>query len=299
MRRLSFLLLVFLLPALIHAAETGKNSVSAEVNAVLESLEKDYPSLMNRLSSDKEAKDQFMKRFIDSFNAGIKYFSKDAELVVPEPVANGKAESFSIINIASNKVSYARIDSFTPETVAKLAEDAGMIAGFSKKNSGIVIDLRNSGGGDTLSAIKAACFFCPSEKVPQVPETKDVKRLFKLPVVILISGKTRDASELFASIMERAGCAMIMGHPTGGGSYSVKAVETSSGSRLLIPEIPPELAAIPANPVFPSIMENPFPQMDFKKLSSEIGSESGDRALSRAVDLLVSIGVIRDKMKED
>ena len=299
MRNLPLFLIIFFFSAIfISAAETEKNSAVTEVNAVLDALEKNYPALMKKLSSDKEAREEFIKSFINSFNAGIKYLPRGGEFSIPEPVPNGNIEKFNLVNIASNKVSYIRLDSFTPETVLQLSEDAEMISGFSKKNSGIVIDLRNSIGGDNVSALKAARFFCPPEKVPEIPEIKDVKRFFKLPVVILTSEKTKNSSELFAAVMEKAGCAMIMGHPTSGSIFSVKPVETSSGSRLLIPDIPEELAGIPANPVFPSIMEKPFPQIDFKKLSSEIGSESGDRALSRAIDLLISIDVIRDKMKE-
>lgn len=298
MRKLPLFLFVFLFQALLYAADNEKNSVSTEINAVLETLEKDYPSLMKKLSSSKEAKDKFMKRFISSFNAGIEYVPAEDELNIPEPVPNGKVESFNVVNIASNKVTYIRIDSFTPETVAKLAEDAEMFSGFTKKSSGIIIDLRNSSGGDNMSALKAAGFFCPPDKLPEVPELKGTKRFFKLPIVILTSGKTRNSSEIFVSVMEKAGSAMTIGYPTAGIIFSVKALETSSGSRLLIPDISHEFAGIQPNPIQPSIMENPFPQIDFKKLSSEIGSESSDRALSRAIDLLISIDVIRDRMKE-
>ncbi len=298
MRRLPLLLAVFLFPTFLQSADAEKNSVSTEINAVLETLEKDYPSLMKKLSSGKEAKDQFIKRFISSFNAGIEYVPVEEELKISEPVPNGKVEIFNLVNIASNKVTYIRIDSFTPETATKLAEDAEMFSAFTKKSSGIVIDLRNSSGGDNISALKAAGFFCLPDKIPEVTEIKGVKRFFKLPVVILTSGKTRNSSEIFVSVMEKAGSAMTIGYPTAGMIFSMKAVETSSGSRLLIPDIGHEFDGIQPNPIQPSIMENPFPQMDFKKLSSEIGSESGDRALSRAVDLLISIDVIRDRMKE-
>ena len=283
----------------LKAADIQSNTAVTEVNAVLDSLEKNYPALMNKLSTDKNAREEFLKRFINSFNAGIEYVPADGEFKVPEPVPDGKVEIFNIINIASNRVSYIRIDSFTPGTVEGLGNDSAMVAGFSKKSCGIVIDLRTSRSGGDISALKAARFFSSPDKIPELLEIKDVKRLFKLPVVILVSGKTQNASELFAALMEKAGTAIIMGHPTSGGIFPVKPIEISTGGRLLIPDISPAFAGIPANPVFPSIMENPFPQIDFKKLSSELGSESSDRALSRAVELLISISVIRDKMKED
>jgi C-terminal processing protease CtpA/Prc len=85
-----------------------------------------------------------------------------------------------------------------------------------------------------MSALKAAGFFCPPDKLPEVPELKGTKRFFKLPVVILTSGKTRNSSEIFVSVMEKAGSAMTIGYPTAGMIFSVKAVETSS-LQLLVP----------------------------------------------------------------
>ncbi|OGV39478.1 MAG: hypothetical protein A2020_03025 [Lentisphaerae bacterium GWF2_45_14] len=297
MKLFLYLFLIFSISAQASGNESDK--AADEIKAIITVLEKDYPSLIKRLDSDKKAREKLIRNFVHSFSAGIEYIPSGEKFEETKALPENKAEIFNIINIASNKVTYIRLDSFTPAIVAALKNDAEMVAGFSEKPSGIVIDLRNSRGGDTVSALKAARLFCHPEDVPGCPEGSDLKKLFERPIVILTSGKTENSPELFGALLEKSGHAIVMGKYPEGKPFPMKSVSLPNGSRLIFPDVPPELVDISAKPLVPLIIAEPFPQIDFKRLSSETGAGSSDHALSRAVDLLISIGVIREKMKRD
>lgn len=108
--------------------------------------------------------------------------------------------------------------------------------------SGIIIDLRGSGGGsfksacDVLDTLLPACrlmIFNDKSGESKVMYQSD-KDSINLPMCVLINGGTRGASELFASAMYDCSCELI-GEETYGQMVVQEDFELSDGSSLRLP----------------------------------------------------------------
>lgn len=97
------------------------------------------------------------------------------------------------------------------------------------KIEGLIIDLRNNGGGSMKEAIDLAGIFIDfgpvaivkdKNRIPQV--VKDLNRgsIYDGPLVILVNEFSASASELFAAAMQDYKRAIIIGHPTFGKATS-------------------------------------------------------------------------------
>jgi carboxyl-terminal processing protease len=133
-----------------------------------------------------------------------------------------------------NDVGYLRISSFNERTTLLLEEG---IEGISKatggRPKGLIIDLRNNGGGLLDQAVSVSDMFLSGGEVvsTQGRRASDVERynartgeVFKgVPVVVLINGGSASASEIVAGALKDRGRATIVG-TTSFGKGSVQTV---------------------------------------------------------------------------
>jgi carboxyl-terminal processing protease len=133
-----------------------------------------------------------------------------------------------------NDVGYLRISSFNERTTLLLEEG---IEGISKatggRPKGLIIDLRNNGGGLLDQAVSVSDMFLSGGEVvsTQGRRSSDVERynartgeVFKgVPVVVLINGGSASASEIVAGALKDRGRATILG-TTSFGKGSVQTV---------------------------------------------------------------------------
>ena len=133
-----------------------------------------------------------------------------------------------------NDVGYLRISSFNERTTLLLEEG---IEGISKatggRPKGLIIDLRNNGGGLLDQAVSVSDMFLSGGEVvsTQGRRASDVERynartgeVFKgVPVVVLINGGSASASEIVAGALRDRGRATIVG-TTSFGKGSVQTV---------------------------------------------------------------------------
>ncbi len=91
--------------------------------------------------------------------------------------------------------------------------------------SGLIIDLRNNGGGSMLEAMNLAGIFIDEgplfitkekNKKPQL--AKDINRgsIFKKPIVVMINEASASASELFSNIVKDYNLGLVVGQPSFG-----------------------------------------------------------------------------------
>lgn len=174
----------------------------------------------------------------------------------------------AIIRVQSVKVktptpgyAYVRITSFQERTVPDLAAKLSDIAREQPGLKGVVIDLRNNGGGLLQSAVGVAGAFMPSDSVVvstngQIPDSKQVYRdtysnyrlpsfdsdplkglpaVFKtVPMVVLTNAYSASASEIVAGALQDQHRAIIMGKTTfGKGSVqTVRPLTSDTALRL-------------------------------------------------------------------
>lgn len=142
-------------------------------------------------------------------------------------------ERDATLHIERVKGDYAvvRFDAFTEESARDLLREVeGKFSGLR----GLVLDLRNNGGGEAQAMAEIASAFLPvgsslgqftdrTGRVTDSPETRaemlfaplTIKR-FPAPLVILTSERTSSAAEIFAAALKESHRAPIIGAPTCG-----------------------------------------------------------------------------------
>jgi C-terminal processing protease CtpA/Prc len=119
-----------------------------------------------------------------------------------------------------------------------------------------------------------------------------LQRKVNTPILILIGKNTSGAAELFTSLLIKYGKAMTLGGKTPGKPFHKEKILLSNGNYLLIPQIPAYLSAIEPVPIEPAITFDAYPQIKFKKLRQEAGSEINDTSIKRAIDLIICLNAL-------
>ena len=112
---------------------------------------------------------------------------------------------------------------------------AKQIAAFNGENvSGMILDLRNNGGGSLREAVSLTGLFVRSGPVVQVREQKQIMVLpvpnrdpamaFRKPMVVLINRTSASASEIVAGALQDYGRAVIIGDSQSHGKGTVQTV---------------------------------------------------------------------------
>ncbi|MDZ7762323.1 MAG: S41 family peptidase [Desulfovermiculus sp.] len=120
------------------------------------------------------------------------------------------------------------------------------------QESPLIIDLRESGGGDLFEALDCAGLFVPQGKSLGGLMTRESGKSMvfsppgdkvSMPVVLLVGPDTASAAEVFAAALAYHGRARLVGRPTFGKCTTQTEVKLSKGSvlrftngRILAPE---------------------------------------------------------------
>ena len=105
---------------------------------------------------------------------------------------------------------------------------------FNKKNTaGMILDLRNNGGGSLKDAVDIAGFFIPQGPVVQVSNSykqvdtykdKDNQTYYSKPLIILVNTFSASASEIVSAALQDYGRAIILGNSHTFGKGTVQKV---------------------------------------------------------------------------
>ena len=116
-----------------------------------------------------------------------------------------------------------------------------LIAELQKqKVDGIIMDLRNNGGGSLTEAIELTGLFIPHGPVVQVKDSQgrveverdtDPEEVYTGPLAVLVNRNSASASEIFAAAIQDYGRGLIIGEPTFGKGTVQTLVELGQFSR--------------------------------------------------------------------
>src|SRR5580692_638910 len=121
-------------------------------------------------------------------------------------------------------IGYVRVTSFDPKTATELKAAIDSLGG--EKLKGLVLDLRDNGGGVVQAALQAASYFLkPGQRLLSVKgrsiKGQDVDApadaaVYQFPLAVLVNAKTASASEILAGALQDHDRATIIGEPSFG-----------------------------------------------------------------------------------
>lgn len=138
-------------------------------------------------------------------------------------------------------IAYLRISEFSVQTGTEFAEQ---VNAFIKEGfSGMILDLRDNGGGEVNSAIEVARVFVPSGPIVHVVsgdgsvDTKSATEAqLEVPMVVLVNGNTASASEILAAALKDSGTATLVGTQTFGKALVQGVYMYADGTAMKITE---------------------------------------------------------------
>lgn len=139
------------------------------------------------------------------------------------------------------EIAYMRISEFSVQTGTEFAE---VINGLIKEGfSGIILDLRDNGGGEVNSAVEVARVFVKSGPIVHVvsgdgkTDTKSATEAqLEVPMVVLVNENTASASEILAGALKDSGTATLVGTQTFGKALVQGVYMFSDGTAMKITE---------------------------------------------------------------
>ncbi len=163
------------------------------------------------------------------------------EIKLEEQAVTGRVERITLPDGAVRRLGYVRIPAFYAGSVGgQTGDDARSmtqdllqyIQSFNADHvDGLVVDLRNNGGGSLLEALQMNALFVDGPVV-QVRDARSVQVLpgqarvaFRKPMAVLVNRNSASASEIVASALQDYGRAIIIGDSKTHGKGTVQTVQ--------------------------------------------------------------------------
>ena len=172
------------------------------------------------------------------------------EVRLEEQAATGRVERVTLPDGSARNLGVVRLPAFYrtfdqrpgSKDFRSAAQDvATEIAKLNNENiEGLVLDLRNNGGGALAEAVDLAALFVKSGPVVQVREPRGIQALqiqpsdvagpmFRKPMVVLVNRASASASEIVAGALQDYGRALIVGDSKTHGKGTVQTVMPLGG----------------------------------------------------------------------
>ncbi|WP_232695346.1 S41 family peptidase [Brevibacillus daliensis] len=166
----------------------------------------------NNLLRGEEGSEAVLTVFKPSLNKQVEYKLKRAKIISRE--ANGHKFQSS-----AGTFGYIQLETFGSEASYQFKEELDKLENSGKKLSGLLIDLRNNGGGYLFSAQEIASLFMEEGILMYTTNRNDVEvatwirngRPVSYPVRILINDQTASASEMLAGALRDNQVAKLVG----------------------------------------------------------------------------------------
>ena len=174
------------------------------------------------------------------------------EVKLEEQAATGHVARVSLADGSARKIGVVRLPTFygtmdkrpnQPGFRSATVDVAKLVAGFNSENvSGLILDLRNNGGGSLREAVSLTGLFVRSGPVVQVREPRQIVVLpvpnmdpamaFRKPMVVLINRTSASASEIVAGALQDYGRAVLIGDSQSHGKGTVQTVMPLGSEKL-------------------------------------------------------------------
>jgi carboxyl-terminal processing protease len=153
-----------------------------------------------------------------------------------------------------------------------------------KKVKGLILDLRDNGGGDFDASLAIADLFLDGGEVVSVKDSKGKETVHNataggtnIPLIVLVNGNSASASEILAGALQDNGRAILIGEKTFGKGLVQTVFPLSDGGAL---KLTTQKYFTPKGTDINQIGINP----DFVVKNPDSGNQ--DLQLDRAIDML-------------
>jgi len=168
----------------------------------------------------------------------------------PFPFFSGKNDLSTIYKHNTKKYIYIEYSSFISKSDLQILKDEIKNLNYSE---GVILDIRNNGGGFSSCAMDLAALFFSGERVAFIEEPKNgtkrdefrQKTIVKnkgsnfisssIPIILLTSKRVYSAGNLFAYMMADLPNCIVVGDKTGGGGSPIKSIYLPNGWILYYP----------------------------------------------------------------
>ena len=174
------------------------------------------------------------------------------EVKLEEQAATGHVARVTLENGASRKIGVVKLPTFygtmekrpnQPGFRSATVDVARQVAAFNSENvEGLILDLRNNGGGSLREAVSLTGLFVRSGPVVQVREPRQIVVLpvpnmdpamaFRKPMIVLINRASASASEIVAGALQDYGRVILVGDTQSHGKGTVQTVMPLGAEKL-------------------------------------------------------------------
>ena len=144
--------------------------------------------------------------------------------------------------ILQNNIGYIKVSSFDDDCAKEFKQTYNEL-NKSNKLKGLIIDLRNNGGGIVDEALDMVDLILDKDKIELISINKkgeeEIKKsksnpVINVPIVVLVNGNTASASEIFAAALKENGKATIVGEKTYGKGVIQELISLRDGSGIKV-----------------------------------------------------------------
>ncbi len=147
---------------------------------------------------------------------------KDYELVIIREIINVPSVDASVLDEVPG-TGYIKLNQFHTQSAREVADSLNNLVG-ENHIKGLILDLRNNGGGEFTASISIASLFLENgQEVVSVADSYGNKKVHQasgqsvdIPLVVLVNGNSASASEILAGALQDNGRAVLVGEQTFG-----------------------------------------------------------------------------------
>jgi carboxyl-terminal processing protease len=172
------------------------------------------------------ASDPTKTKIIELIRDKIKLEDQASKSTLKEVKVNGKKLKIGVVTVPTFYIDFAAAQRHDPNYTSTTRDVKKFITEFKKQHiDGLVIDLRNNGGGSLQEAIDLTGLFIKSGPVVQVKDANGSERsesdldgetFYDGPLTVLVNRFSASASEIFAAAIQDYGRGVIIGERTYG-----------------------------------------------------------------------------------
>ena len=171
-------------------------------------------------------------------SVSLKVLRGGDEREVTVPIVRKRYTPAAVAARDEERIPVIRIPYFAPGAAAAVEKALRGASGASA----VVVDVRDSAGGDVDEAVRAASLFIPSgtvaklsgKKIPARDYATVGSRAWSGRTIVLVDGGTGGAPEIFAGALHDRAQAELVGEPTAGMAIVQRLLPMSSGGALYL-----------------------------------------------------------------